>query len=103
VREQGDHCYLPELLRVRARLLLDTREANREAAERCFEQALELSRSQGARAWELRTACDLAELWAAYGQVESARALLEPLVGTFVEGWDTADLKAAMRLMERLA
>jgi len=33
-----------------------------EDAEQCFMQSLELSRRRGARAWELRTAVDLATL-----------------------------------------
>ena len=68
-------------------------------AEMCFMQSLELSRRQGARAWELRTAIDLAALLAGQGRSESARALLQPVFEQFVEGADTADLKAAERLL----
>lgn len=86
VREKGDHCYLPELLRVKGRLLFNTLEANPEAAEQRFEQSLALSRGQGARAWELRTAYDLAEPWASRGRTATARALLAPIAASFVEG-----------------
>jgi predicted ATPase/DNA-binding winged helix-turn-helix (wHTH) protein len=103
VEEQGDHCYLPELLRMRGRLLLPMHDVNHEVAEKCFEQSLELSLRQGARAWEIRTASDLAELWAGQGRAPAARALLEPLTGSFVEGRETADLKAATRLLASLA
>jgi predicted ATPase len=61
-----------------------------------------LSRRQGARAWELRTAVDYAALLAARGQGGSARALLQPLRDQFVEGLDTVDLKAAERLLATL-
>jgi hypothetical protein len=44
------------------------------------------SRRQGARSWELRTAVDLAALWAAQEQRERAQALLEPIFEAFVEG-----------------
>jgi predicted ATPase len=64
-----------------------------------FFQALELSRRQGACAWELRTATDLAALLAAQGRSESARRLLWPVFEQFVEGFDAADLKAAERLL----
>ena len=56
-------------------------------------QSLDLSRRQGARAWELRTATDFAALLAAQGQSESARALLRPVFEQFAEGFDTADLR----------
>lgn len=103
VQERGDHCYRPELLRMKGRLLLEKPEASFEAAEQCFKQSLDLSRGQGARAWELRTARDLAELWAGQGRARTARALLEPLAASFVEGRDTADVKAATRLLTSLA
>jgi predicted ATPase len=58
-----------------------------------------LSRRQGARAWELRTACDLARLMADRGERDRARELLHPVLAQFTEGFDTADLKAAARLL----
>jgi predicted ATPase len=66
-------------------------------------QSLALSRSQGARSWELRTATDLATLFAGQGRSERGRALLQPVFEHFLEGWDTADLKAAERLLATLA
>jgi predicted ATPase len=71
-------------------------------AERCFLQSLDWSRSQGARSWELRTAVDLAALWAAQGQQDRAQALLQPIFEAFVEGLDTADLKAAEHFLTTL-
>jgi hypothetical protein len=64
------------------------------------------SRANGAdvraRAWELRTAVDLATLLADQGRRENGRALLRPVFERFVEGWDTADLKAAERVLSNL-
>jgi hypothetical protein len=71
-------------------------------AEMCFLQSLDWSRRQGARSWELRTTVDLAALWAAQGQRERARAVLTPIFEAFVEGLDTADLRAAERLLTTL-
>lgn len=102
VGANGDACYAPELLRVKGGLLLSMPEPSGDEAETCFTQSLELSRHQGARAWELRTAVDLAALWADQGRTESARALLRPVFETFEEGSDTADLKAAERLLATL-
>ena len=99
----GDVCYLAELLRVKGSLLLTMPEPSRDDAEACFLQSLELSRRQGARAWELRTTVDLATIWADQGRTKSARGLLRPLFDTFEAGSDTADLRAAERLLAELA
>jgi predicted ATPase len=93
---------MPELLRVKGGLILSTPQSSDDDAEMYFVQSLELSRLQGARAWELRAAVDLAALLAARGRRESARTLLQPVFEQFVEGFDTADLKAAERLLETL-
>ncbi|MGA8495513.1 MAG: winged helix-turn-helix domain-containing protein [Xanthobacteraceae bacterium] len=103
VETNGDICYLPELLRVKGDILLSMPQLSIDDAERHFMQSLELSRRQGARAWELRTATDLATLLAGQRQSERARALLQPVFEQFVEGSDTADLKAAERLLANLA
>ena len=103
VETSGDLAYLPELLRVKGSLLLSVPKSGDVGAERCFVQSLELSRRQGARAWELRTGIDLAALLASQGRREGARALLQPVFEQFVEGSDTADLKAAERLLATLS
>ena len=59
-----------------------------------------LARRQGARAWELRTATDLAALWA--DKPERARELLQPVFEQFAEGAETADVKAAQRRLAAL-
>jgi hypothetical protein len=47
----------------------------------------------------LRTAVDLATLWADQKQTESARTLLQPVFETFEEDSITEDLKAAKHLL----
>jgi tetratricopeptide (TPR) repeat protein len=102
VSANGDACYAPELLRVKGGLLLSAPESSRDDAETCLVQSLELSRGQGARAWELRAAVDLATLWADQQRPKRARALLQPVFETFDGGSDTADLKDAERLLTTL-
>lgn len=102
VEANGDLSYMPELLRVKGSVLLSMPHPMGDDAEICFMQLLELSRHQAARAWELRTAVDLAALWAAQGRPEGARALLQPVFEQFAEGSETADLKAAERLLATL-
>jgi predicted ATPase len=102
VEQNGDDCYVPELLRVKGGLLLSLSRRRLGDAEKCFTQSLHVSRRQGARAWELRAATDLATLWAGQRRSEDARALLRPVVAQFAEGVETADLKAARSLLARL-
>lgn len=98
----GYTSYLPELLRLRGSILLAASSLSAAEAEASFIQSLELSRAQGSRAWEVRTATDLASLWARQGRTAEARALLQPVFERFTEGRDTPDLKAAEAVLARL-
>ncbi|RWB98597.1 MAG: tetratricopeptide repeat protein [Mesorhizobium sp.] len=100
VEKNGDQLYLPELLRMKGSLLQSRR--NRDEAAAYLMEALELSRSQHARAWELRTAIDMTTLMAGRGEINSARELLQPVAAHFVEGLNTADVKAAEHLLATL-
>ncbi len=99
VETNGDDLYMPELLRMKGSLLLSKPHRCVDDAEVCLTQSMELSRRQGALAWELRTSTDLAALWVQRGRLESARELLQPVLEQFVEGSDTADVKAANSLL----
>jgi predicted ATPase/DNA-binding winged helix-turn-helix (wHTH) protein len=102
VEANGDLLHMPEALRVKGSVLLSMPQRRIHDAEMCFIQSLDWSRRQAARSWELRTAVDLATLWAARGQGERGHAVLRPIFEEFVEGLDTADLKAAERLLATL-
>ena len=102
VEANGELLYMPEALRVKGSVFLSNLSRRTDEAQMCFIHSLDWSRRQGARSWELRTAVDLAALWAAQGQPENARALLSPIFEQFVEGLDTADLKAAEHLLATL-
>ncbi|MDD1537069.1 MULTISPECIES: ATP-binding protein [unclassified Bradyrhizobium] len=102
VARSGDHLYMPELLRMRARVLAETPEPQIEDAEACLMQSLELSRAKGAKAWELRAAIDLAGLFDKRGQHEQAKRLLRSSLDGFAEGSETADIRAADALLKRL-
>jgi predicted ATPase/DNA-binding winged helix-turn-helix (wHTH) protein len=94
--------YVPELLRVKGSVLRLIPQPAGEDTEKCLMKSLELSRRQGARAWELRAATDLAALFASQGRSERGREILQPVFDQFVEGLETADLKAAERLLASL-
>jgi predicted ATPase len=103
VSMKGDICYMPELLRMKAGLLRAMTLPRPEEAEACLRQSLEISRSQGALGWELRSATDLAGLLAGKGLRQPAKEALERVYSQFTEGFDTADLRAAGRLLEQLS
>jgi predicted ATPase/DNA-binding winged helix-turn-helix (wHTH) protein len=101
-KSNGEYWCIPELLRIRCQILITPDRNGSDAVEQQLRDALRLARKQGARSWELRAAVDLAALWVAQGQRDRARALLLPIFETFDEGLDTADLKAAQRLLATL-
>jgi len=72
-------------------------------AEDSFRTALAIAREQGTRGYELRAATSLARRWREQGRQGEARDLLAPVYGSFIEGFDTADLKDAKALLEELA
>jgi predicted ATPase/DNA-binding winged helix-turn-helix (wHTH) protein len=102
IERNGDFSYMPEVQRVKGSVLVAMPRPRVDEAATCFAQSIELSRRQGALAWELRTAIDLAGLLAAQQLTEPAREVLQPVFDQFVEGFDTADLQAAERLFTRL-
>jgi predicted ATPase/DNA-binding winged helix-turn-helix (wHTH) protein len=92
---------IPELLRTKGEFLLSQGESgDAAAAENCLRQALDLARRQGALSWELRAATSLARLLDAQGRPADALTVLQPVYDRFVEGFQTADLIAAKRLLE---
>jgi len=101
-RNDGRWC-LPELLRISAMTGLRSTGADGVAnAEQCLQRAIELAREQTALSWELRAATDLARLWRDQRRSGEALVLLSGVFGRFVEGFDTADLRAAKDLLQTL-
>jgi predicted ATPase len=98
----GDLFAMPELLRVKARALRVTSRGRVASVEALLTEALAWSRRQGALAWELRSAVDLARLWHENGRAPDALELLEKVRSDFYEGFDTADIRAADDLLATL-
>jgi predicted ATPase len=73
-----------------------------EDAEHALQEALRVARTQQAKAYELRAAMSLARLWGEQGRRTEAREVLAPVYGWFTEGFDTADLKEAKKLLGEL-
>jgi predicted ATPase/DNA-binding winged helix-turn-helix (wHTH) protein len=87
-----------ELLRVKAKLVLGSGDSTE--AGRLLQQALDLAHTQGALAWELRVATDLAELRQAEGCAAEGRELLSAVYGRFTEGFQRPDLLRAQGLLK---
>ena len=71
-------------------------------ASQWFSRALDCARGQGCLALELRAATSLARLLHSKGRSAEAAACLQPIYDRFTEGFDTADLIAAKRLLDVL-
>jgi predicted ATPase len=75
---------------------------DRAAAERSYQQALEVAKRQSAKLLELRASISLARLWHQQERRGEARDLLAPIYGWFTEGFDTRYLKEAKALLDEL-
>jgi predicted ATPase/class 3 adenylate cyclase len=102
VHKTGMCFYEAELHRIKGELLLRQAVPAVRDAETCFQEAMNVSRQQGAKSLELRTVMSLSRLWQQQGKKSEARQMLGEIYGWFTEGFDTADLKEAKALLEEL-
>jgi class 3 adenylate cyclase/tetratricopeptide (TPR) repeat protein len=91
-----------ELRRLRGEVLLVVRPDAADEAERSYGDAIAIAQHQRARSLELRAATSLARLLRGQGRNDAARERLAPVFGWFTEGFDTADLTDAKKLLEEL-
>jgi hypothetical protein len=95
-----------ELFRIRGELLLlqaDSHSMHEYAkSDILFRQAIEIARSQQAKALELRATTSLARILAKQDRCTEARAMLADIYGWFTEGLDTADQKDAKAVLDKL-
>jgi predicted ATPase len=99
----GERAWDAEIHRLRGELIARLPYPDPAKTEESFRTALTIAREQGTRGYELRAATSLFRLWREQGRRGEARDLLAPLYGWFTEGFDTADLKDAKRLLDELA
>jgi tRNA A-37 threonylcarbamoyl transferase component Bud32/tetratricopeptide (TPR) repeat protein len=89
----------------RARLqgtVLSRRGGQETRAEESFREALAIARSQHARWFELRSARGYADLLVHQGRTAEARALLQPVLDWFTEGFSTVDYGYAETLLRNI-
>ena len=101
--ETGERFYEAEIHRLKGILLLSQTKDNQQEAESCFQNALDVSRRQQTKSFELRASVSLGRLWKSQGKKEEARDLLAEIYDWFTEGFDTADLREARALLEELS
>ena len=100
---RDERWYQAELLRIKGVLLLqDNEHRSFAAAEKCFDEALEVARRQGALFWELRTALSLARLRIMQDRRDDARDVLAPVYAKFAEGFEITDLRDAKAMLRSL-
>src|SRR5262249_35846259 len=86
---------MPEMLRVKARILASQRQSTGEALA-CLAHAMDLARAQSALSWELRIALSQAQMQRGD---ETALRCLRLTRARFSEGAGTADLRLADQLL----
>jgi predicted ATPase len=77
--------------------------ADTHEAHAAYFRAIEIARTQQARALELRSVMSVARLYQQQGRQEEAHALLAQSYATFTEGFDTRDLHEAKALLDQLS
>jgi hypothetical protein len=95
------HLLSSELMLLKGNLLLAAASATDEA-EACLAQAVAHADQLEAPMLQLRAATALARLWGAQGKTEPAAALLRDAYARLTEGFTTADLSDARRLLDDL-
>jgi len=100
VERNGHLLHMPELLRIRGQILQQA--SSEREAEDCFVRSLELAGQQSALSWQLRTSVSFAQLLKQQRRLEEARGILRGSYQRFGEGFDTADLIEARRVMAEL-
>jgi predicted ATPase len=91
-----------ELFMLKGEAILVRDPSASDEAEACFRKAIEVSKRQSAKWWELRATVSLARLLRDTNRRDEARAMLSEIYNWFTEGFDTSDLMDAKALLDEL-
>lgn len=97
---QDEAWCLPELLRIKARVLAARNRTDE--AEEMLSRSIMLASESGALSWRLRAANDLARIWQNSARSRDARNLLLPVYEKFTEGYETFDLRYSRDILNSL-
>jgi DNA-binding SARP family transcriptional activator/tetratricopeptide (TPR) repeat protein/energy-coupling factor transporter ATP-binding protein EcfA2 len=100
VEKTGEKLWESELYRVQGEILVLGDDPA--GAETSLHKAIELSRIQKAKSWELRATISLARLWQEQGKTKQAKKMLGEIYSWFTEGFNSPDLQAAKLLLDEL-
>jgi predicted ATPase/DNA-binding winged helix-turn-helix (wHTH) protein len=101
VEQFEDGCFSPELIRLKGELTMQQDMPGAAGSvEALLRRALDGAREQGALSWELRAATSLARSLRSQGRPADAIACLRPVYNRFTEGFRTADLIAAKKILD---
>jgi predicted ATPase len=103
IERTGQRWFLAEVHRMRGEILLRCWPRDVAAADSAFVRAVDISRSQAAKLFELQAAVSLTHLWWEQGKRSEARDLLGPIYHWFTEGFDAPGLKDAKALLDELS
>jgi class 3 adenylate cyclase/predicted ATPase len=103
VETGGERWYEAELHRLKGELLLRSSIDAQAEVEACFQLASEIAHAQGARLFQLRAAVALSRLQCGSEERKRRKTLLGSVYDSFVEGFDTPELKEARTLLNELA
>jgi predicted ATPase len=93
IKTSNERWFEAEANRIAGEITLLSPEPNTAKAQTYFQRALQISRRQKSKSWELRAVMSMTRLWRDQGKPQQARELLAPIYGWFTEGFDTRDLK----------
>ncbi|MBN3968723.1 winged helix-turn-helix domain-containing protein [Pseudomonas gregormendelii] len=102
IENVGESFDTPEILRIVADLHATRPRPDLALAEQYLCRSLSCAGRQSSLAWELRAATSLARLRLMQGRRAEAGELLQSVYGRFTEGYDSTDLREAMRLLNSL-
>jgi tetratricopeptide (TPR) repeat protein len=102
VERTGERIDHAEMLRLKGEVLLMREPVAAAEAERCFREALAVSRVQESKWWEVRTSVSLARLLRDTDRRDEARTMLGEIYKWFSEGFELPDLREAKALLDEL-
>src|SRR5262245_2192074 len=101
IEQTGERWFAAEVHRVRGELLLKLRQPDIGAAESAFMRALDISRTQQTRTFELRAAMSLAKLYQTTGRDQAIGEFLAPALVGVKAGLSVSELEEAQELLTR--
>jgi class 3 adenylate cyclase/predicted ATPase/DNA polymerase III delta prime subunit len=102
IEETGERMLEAEIYRLLGEVHVAHEANDNGQAKTDFEKAIKIARHQSVKPLELRATVSLARLLDGQRESDAAYRLLEPIYGSFIEGFDTPDLIEAKELLVKL-